>query len=601
MQLKLKLKRIKELFQYGFTALKEDGFLPTFKRGAKFFKRRFAAKKGRFLPPKKTLVAQSQTDFSTWPTLSICTALYNTNPKHLRAYINSVLQQTCPNWQLCLVNASDGAHFNVADIVMQYNDARIICEKIDNEGISENTNAAASLASGEYIALADHDDILAPHAVFTMLKTFMKTDASFIYSDEALFKKDIKKAHVAHFKPNYAPDYLRACNYICHFSAMKRELFETIGGLNSEFDGSQDHDLFLRISEITTPVHIPRVLYYWRVHDNSTSGGANAKPYVISAGINAVQEHLNRTGQEAIVTSGIFPGTYKVEYILNEQPLVSILIPNKDHVEDLSKAVNSILQKTTYNNYEIIIIENNSQQKETFEYYNNLEKLHNNIRVVYYDGGFNFSAINNFGAKYANGEMLLLLNNDVEIINAEWLYEMVSLCAQNGVGIVGAKLLYEDETIQHAGIITGLGGYAGHSHKYSKATSSGYMFRVATVQNYKAVTAACMLCKKSVYEQLCGLDENFEVAFNDVDFCLRAYKKGYRILYTPYAQLYHYESKSRGLDEKDAQKKQRFAKEQKLLKERYANELTKDEFYNINLTLDSEDFAEAAALPEYEN
>ncbi len=601
MRLKLKLKRIKELFAYGVQALKQDGFLPTFKRATQFFKRRFASKKGRFLPPNKVLNEQKAFDYSTWPTLSICTALYNTNPKHLRQFIDSVLGQTCPNWQLCLVNASDDKHVEVAEIVMSYSDERIICEKIDNEGISENTNAAASFATGEYIAFADHDDALAPHAVFAVLQKFKSTNAKFVYSDEALFTNSIKKAHVAHFKPQYAEDYLRACNYICHLAAVERQLFEELGGFNADFDGAQDHDLFLRLCEITTPVHIPSVLYYWRVHENSTSSGTGAKPYVIEAGIKAVSEHLRRTGKSASVKEGLFSGTYKVEYDLENLPLVSIIIPNKDHIDDLDKALTSVFQKTTYKNYEIIIVENNSELKSTFDYYNNLEKNRNNIQIVYYEGGFNFSAINNFAREYANGELLLFLNNDVQIINGDWLYEMVQLCMQEHVGIVGAKLLYDDNTLQHAGIITGLGGFAGHSHKYAKSTGSGYMFRVATVQNFSGVTAACMLTKAKIFDEMNGFDKQFEVAFNDVDFCLRVLNSGKKVLYTPYAQLYHFESKSRGLDEKDKQKKVRFNSEQALLKQRYGKALVNDAFYNINLTLDSEDFAEAAALPVYKN
>ncbi len=601
MRLKLKIKRIKELFAYGLQALKEDGFLRTFKRAVQFFKRRFAAKNGRFLPPKKVLEQQKAADYSTWPTLSICTALYNTNPKHLHEFIQSVLSQTCPNWQLCIVNASDENHREVAEIVLNYSDERIICEKIDNEGISENTNAAATLANGDYIAFADHDDCLAPHAVFAILQKFKSTNAKFVYSDEALFTNSIKMAHVAHFKPEYAEDYLHTCNYICHLAAVEKQIFDDIGGFNADFDGAQDHDLFLRLCEITKPEHIPSVLYYWRLHENSTSGGTGAKPYVVQAGKNAVSEHLRRTGKNAIVKDGLFSGTYKVEYEIDEKALVSIIIPNKDHVEDLDKALNSIFQKTTYKNYEIIIVENNSEENSTFEYYNNLEKNRNNIQIVYYDGAFNFSDINNFARKYANGELLLFLNNDVEIINSEWLYEMVQLALQDNVGIVGAKLLYEDGTVQHAGIITGLGGCAGHSHKYAKSTSSGYMFRLATVQNLSGVTGACMLVKAKVFDELNGFDTQFAVAYNDVDLCLRALGKGYKILYTPYAQLYHYESKSRGLDDKDEAKKQRLGGEQVLLKQRYGDMLVNDKFYNINLTLDSEDFAESAALPEFKN
>ncbi len=599
MRLKLQLKRIKELFAYGFEAIKQDGILPTSKRAIGFFKRRFLKRSGRLLPPKSVLEMQKNTDTTSWPIISICVPVYNTPPKYLRQFLNSVKNQTCSNWQLCIANASDATHTEVADIIAEYESDKIVSVKIDNDGISQNTNAASTLASGEYIAFADHDDVLAPHAVFTMLQTATKTNAAFIYSDEALFTNDIKRPIVAHFKPDFAPDYLRSCNYICHFTAIKRDIFEDMGGFDPKCDGSQDHDLFLRVSEKYAPVHIPRVLYYWRVHENSTSGGTQAKPYVITAAKRALNLHLLRTGALADVKDGIYPSTYKIEYTLTDTPLVSIIIPNKDHIDDLKKALDSIIAKTTYKNYEIIIAENNSEDDATFEYYKQIAEKYDNIQIVYYNGGFNFSAINNFAIKSAKGSYYLLLNNDIEIINDTWLTEMLSLCTQDGVGIVGAKLLYPDDTLQHAGVITGLGGYAGHSHKYAKKDSSGYMFRLSTVQNLSAVTAACMLVKASIYEEMNGLDEEFTVAFNDVDFCLRVRNAGYRIIYTPYAQLYHYESKSRGLDEKDANKKIRFDGERARLKMIYGDTLTKDPFYNINLTLDSEDFSESAALPQY--
>ncbi len=595
--MKLKLKRIKELFQMFFATVKEDGLLPTLKRAAAFFKRRFGSKKGRFLPSKELLKAQKAVDTKGLPTVSICVPLYNTPEKFLRAFLNSIANQSCENWQLCCADASDNAHTEVEKIVKSYADSRIIYCKIENKGIAANTNAAAKLATGEYLALADHDDVLAPHAVYEIVKAAYDTGAAFLYSDEALFTTDIRRPLTGHFKPDFAPDYLNCCNYICHFSAFKRDLFWKVGGEDPACDGSQDHDLFLKLSEKAVPYHIPKVLYYWRVHENSTSGGTGAKPYVAAAAKKAIAAHLARVGAKGTVTDGLFPSTYKVEYEIEGTPLVSILIPNKDHIADLDKALQSIFAKTTYSHYEIIVIENNSTEKETFAYYDSITAQHKNVRVVRYEGDFNFSAINNFGRKAANGDYLLLLNNDVEIINGTWLAEMLSLCAQPQVGIVGAQLLYPDDTVQHAGVVTGLGGYAGHSHKYARRSGSGYMFRLSTVQNFSAVTAACLLVKASVYDAVQGLDEDFKVAFNDVDFCLRVRDAGWRIVYTPYAQLYHYESKSRGLDTKGEAKK-RFDGERARMKARYGDNLIKDPFYNPNLTLDREDFTESDALPK---
>lgn len=601
MRLKLQCKRIRELFAMFFTLVREDGFFATCKRAAMFFKRRFGSKKGRFLPPQSVLAAQRAKNTALWPVISICVPLYNTPEEYLRALLDSVLTQSCGNWQLCLADASDTQHAYVGAIAQGTGDARVLYMKIENEGISANTNAAARLATGDYLALADHDDVLAPHAVYWLAKTAHETGAGFLYSDEALFTTDIRRPTTGHFKPDFAPDYLNCCNYICHLSAFRRTLFWQLGGLDSACDGSQDHDLFLKLSELAPPVHIPKVLYYWRVHAQSTSGGTAAKPYVAEAAKRAVAAHLTRIGAQGTVTDGLFPSTYKVEYALTREPLVSILIPSKDHIEDLDKTLTSIFEKTTYSNYEIIVIENNSEHPETFAYYDRLTAAHANCRVARYpDRGFNFSAINNFGRKQAKGGYILLLNNDVEVQNGAWLTEMLSLGLQNGVGIVGAQLLYPDGTLQHGGVITGLGGFAGHSHKYARANASGYMFRIATVQNFSAVTAACMLVRASVYDELNGLDEAFAVAFNDVDFCLRARAAGYRVAYTPYAVLTHYESKSRGLDEKDPTKRARFDGERALLHNRYGDALLHDPYYNPNLTLDREDFSESDVLPKEE-
>ncbi len=608
----LKIKRIKELFGYAITLTKEIGFTGMFCRGMAFIRRRFFGKKAPYLPTKAVLEAQRQEakqwQNTTKPVISILTPLYNTQPDMLREFLNSLQTQTAPNWQACLADASDTAHTAVGQIVAEYvaKDKRFTYVKIQNDGIAQNTNAAAKLATGEYLALADHDDILAPHAIYAVTKAIETqrnngANDEFFYSDEALFTKNIERPIVGHFKPDYAQDYLLACNYICHLAVFKKSIFEKIGGERKICDGSQDFDLFLRILEHTkTAVHIPQVLYYWRVHEASTSGGVGAKPYVATAAKTALSEYVANKGQKAEICDGLFPSTYRVKWAIDGEPKVSMLIPNKDHIDDLKLCIESIYSETTWKNFEIIVIENNSTEKTTFAYYDEIQKTYANCKVVYYEGGFNFSAINNFGRKSATGDYLLLLNNDVEIKNGdgEWLEEMLRQCARkDGAAICGAMLYYPDDTMQHAGIITGLGGYAGHSHKYGKKGGSGYMFRAATVQNFSAVTAACLLVKATVYDEMNGLDEKFTVAFNDVDFCLRVRNAGYKIIWTPYAKLTHYESKSRGGDDKDAAKKARFNGEQARLYEVHTREsILNDPFYNPSLTKDREDFSQSDDL-----
>ena len=590
----LRVKRAKELCSYLAGEVKKDGVAITFKRGTAFLRRRMGKKRGRFLPAESALRRQRAEQHPEWPCISICVPLYNTPKPFFTEMVQSVLAQTCANWQLCLADASDS---DVAgDWVKAIADARIVYTKVENKGISANTNAAASLAKGAYLALLDHDDVLAPNAVYEMAKAAHETQSDFLYSDEALFANDITRAMVGHFKPDFAPDYLLCCNYICHFAAFRRELFWRVGALNPDMDGSQDHDLFLRLSNVAAPVHIPKVLYYWRVHSQSTSGGTAAKPYVAAAAKAAINAHLARIGAKGHAEDGLFPSTYRVVYDVPSEPLVSILIPNKDHIAELATALSSIRDKTRYQNYEILIIENNSENSETFAFYDKAVQEDARRRVLRYEGGFNFSKINNFAASEAKGEYLLLLNNDVEVINAEWLTELVAEGMQPGVGIVGAKLLYPDGSLQHAGVITGLGGFAGHSHKYARGDAGGYMFRIGTVQNFSAVTAACLLTPKAVYQEVNGLDEEFAVAFNDVDFCLRVLNQGYRVIYTPYATLYHHESKSRGLDTSGAAKA-RFDAERARLFARYGKSLVHDRFYSPNLTLDREDFSENDVLP----
>ena len=572
-------------------------------RAMGFFKRRMRARKGRFLPPADALAMQKEyvPAFEN-KTISVITALYNTDRKFLKEYIDSFLNQSYQFGQLVLADASDADHSYVGEYVQGLASDKIVYTKLEeNKGISGNSNAAAALATGGYICLADHDDILSPDALYQMAKAIETTGADFIYSDEALFDTDWTNPIVAHFKPDYSYYYLTNCNYICHLACMKTEIFHNLGGLRAEYDGAQDHDLFLKVSEIPGVKihHIPKVLYYWRVHAQSTSGGMEAKPYVTQRALNAIDAHLERKGIRGKAREGAYGGTYKIDYKIQGAPLVSIIIPNKDQVPVLKKCIDSIYEKTTYRNFEILVTENNSTDPATFEYYKELEETHGNLTVLYYKGGFNFSAINNFAAKSAKGDMLLMLNNDIEIISPEWLTEMVSLAQQPQVGIVGAMLYYPNDTVQHAGVITGLGGYAGHSHKYHPRGKSGYMFRLACVQNLSCVTAACLLVTKEAFDRAKGLDEEFTVAFNDVDFCMRIRDMGWQVLFTPYAECYHHESISRGSDKK-GEKKERFEGERARLKNRHEATLLRDPFYNPNLTLDMEDFSESKVLPKYD-
>ena len=558
----LETKRIKELFGYARTLTKEQGVGVMAARAAGFFKRRFFGKKARYLPAKQTLDAQradAEQNAKNWPVISILTPLYNTPPTYLQQFLDSVQTQTAPNWQLVLVDASDADHTDVEHTVQARaaSDPRIVYRKIENKGIAANTNEAAKLATGTYLALADHDDMLAPHAVYCMSKQLAAVGADFAYSDEALFEKTPEHPRVGHFKPDYAPEYLMAVNYICHLAVFKKELFDAVGGERAECDGAQDHDLFLRIIDemqrrdpAAKPLHIPQVLYYWRVHAASTSGGTGAKPYVEAAARKAVADHLAATGRHGTVEPGRFPGTCHVVWDLPEpEPLVSILIPNKDHTDDLEKCLHSLYAKTTYENFEVIVIENNSTDPATEAYYQTIPGRFARCRVVRYKGAFNFSAINNFGAQFADGEHLLLLNNDIEVLSHDFLRELLSYSQRPDVGAVGAKLYYPDDTIQHAGVLMGINGSAGHSHKSYPRTAVGDMYRLVTTQDYMAVTGACLMTKTALYRANGGLDEEkFAVAYNDVDYCLKLWQRGLLNVYTPRAEAYHYESKSRGLD-----------------------------------------------------
>lgn len=525
---------------------------------------------------------------------SILVPMYNTPERFLRKMIQSVLDQTYANWELCLADGSDEKYSYVARICKEYadKDSRICYRKLEkNMGISGNTNACIDMATGDYLALFDHDDMLHPSALYEMMKAICERNADFLYTDENTFHRTPKDAYCPHCKPDFTPDTLRSYNYICHFTAFDKKLLEEAGGgFRPEFDGSQDYDLILRLTERAEHiVHIPKILYYWRSHANSVASGIEAKPYTLDAGKRALAAHLERCGLRGKVLDSSVLSTYRIAYEIDGEPLISILIPNKDHIDDLKKCVDSVKEKSTYRNWEIIIIENNSTEERTFDYYNEIQK-DNRIRVVTWPGVFNFSAINNFGAQYAKGKYLLLLNNDVEVITPDWLEQMLMFAQREDVGAVGAMLYYPDDTVQHAGVILGIGGVAGHAHKHYLRGDSGYMYRMTVVQNYSCVTAACLLTCRKVWDEVNGLDEDFAVAFNDVDLCMRIRAAGYLIAWTPYAELYHYESKSRGYED-SPEKQKRFQDEMLRFQSRWAAELSAgDPYYNPHLSLEREDF-----------
>ncbi len=538
-------------------------------------------------PTLKDLSLQKEYKFEYSPKISILVPMYKTPEKFFKELIECLKNQTYSNWELCLADGSPEKSKSIDKIIK--NDSRIKYKLLEkNDGISNNTNEALKMATGDYIGLLDHDDLIARFALFEVVKSINENEKpDFIYSDEDKFSLELSDRYDPHFKPDFSPDTLRSYNYICHFSVFKKELMDLLGGFKKEYDGAQDYDIILRATEnAKNIVHIPKILYHWRVHPNSTACNASAKMYAYDAGRKAIQDHINRLGLNGIAEQEELPGIYRVKYDIIGNPKISILIPSKDAKSDLKKCIESI-RKSTYNNYEIIIIENNSETDEIFDYYNSL-KNDDRIKVVYYpDKGFNFSRINNFGEKFATGEYILLLNNDVEIITKNWLEEMLSFAQREDVGIVGAKLLYPDNTVQHAGVVVGMGGIAGHINKLIRDDDIGYFARAKVINNYSGVTAACFIIKKELYDKVEGLDEDFKVAFNDVDFCMKIRNLNKLIVYTPYAKLYHYESKTRGYED-TPEKQMRFKSEIDRFKLKWEKELEKgDPFFNPNFRLDT--------------
>lgn len=560
--------------------------------------------------------------------ISILVPVWNNSREYQIQMLESVMNQTYSNWELCLADGSDEAHSYVEEVSREYaarSEGRIVYRRLEkNGGIAGNTNACLQMATGEYIGLLDQDDVLHPSVLYEYVKAINEQGADYLYCDETTFKgNDINHMLTMHFKPDYAPDNLRANNYICHFSVFARELLDGDELFRPRFDGSQDHDMILRLTDRAERiVHVPRLMYYWRSHSGSVASGIEAKPYAVQAAKGAVAEHLQGRGFRhfKIESTRAFETIFRIRYQITGTPGISVVIANKDHAQDLRRCVSSIKEKSTYDNYEIIIVENNSTGGEIREYYKELlgyeyvpgsaperEKGREadgcdggicrsgdgKIAVVTYRGDFNYSAVNNLGVRYASGEYILLLNNDTEVITVNWMEELLMYAQREDVGAVGAKLFYGDRTIQHAGVVIGLGAHrtAGHSHYKQHRQNLGYMGRLCYAQDVSAVTGACLMVKKSLYLAAGGLDESFAVSLNDVDLCLKLRRMGLLNVFTPFAELFHYESASRGPDDR-GEKAERYNRESERFRSKWKKELEEgDPYYNPNFSLDRSDFS----------
>ena len=563
---------------------------------------------------------QESASFERQVLISILVPLYNTPRNYLKDMIDSVVNQTYPNWQLCLADGSDAEHAYVHDVVEEYRSRdenlkeRIVYTKLEkNGGISANTNACLAISTGEFIAPFDHDDYLHPSVLYEYVKVINEQDADYLYCDETTFRDtDLNKFVTIHFKPDYAIDNLRANNYICHLSCFARTLLEGEDLYRSEFDGSQDHDMILRLTDKARKiVHVPKLLYYWRSHSGSTAGNIAAKTYAIDAAKGAVADHLRRHGYKnfKITSTRAFETIFKITYEIIGNPKVSIVIPSRDHEEDLRRCITSILDKSTYDNFEIIIVENGTSEEAALRYYSELLSgpYKDRIRIIDADRDgadfdpavrgaaqpFNYSRINNLGVQKASGDYILLLNNDTQVISVNWIEELLMYAQRPDVAAVGGKLYYPDKTIQHAGIVIGLGAHrtAGHTHYRQRRENLGYMGRLCYAQNVSAVTGACLMVKKALFEEAGGLDESFAVSLNDVDLCLKLREMGYLNVFTPFSELFHYESVSRGLDDA-GEKAQRYNEESEHFRTKWKEVLEKgDPYYNPNFTLDRSDYS----------
>ena len=540
---------------------------------------------------EKTLNIQRNTRFSYSPKISILVATFNTKEEYLKEMIDTVVNQSYSNWELCIADGStnDFVEKYVYEHYSSYGN-KIKFQRLDqNYGISGNTNKAFEMATGDYITVYDHDDTLELDCFYEIVKALQEYRYDVLYTDEDRYDDKKKIYDIPNFKPDYNVDLLRSHNYITHLFVVSKRIIDEVGYYNSEYDGSQDYDYIFRCIEKANAVyHIPRVLYHWRMHPESTAQNPENKMYCYDAGKRAIEAHYQRIGVDATVEMLPKPmyGMYHTVYSLKDEPLISILIPNYNHKAILKTCIDSLYKVNTYQNFEIVIVENNSTEKEIFDYYKELQSEHDNIQVVTYKGEFNFSKINNYGMKYTKGDYVLLLNNDTEIMKSNAISEMVGCILRPEVGVVGARLLYADDTIQHAGIVLGFIGYAGHVNHGLSKDEHGYMNTECINGNYSAVTAACMMVKKSVFEKVGGFDEQFVVACNDVDLCLNICKENYLVVYNAFSLWHHYESKSRGYDDESQEKMWRFNQEVHQFQEKWKDVLENgDPYYNKNWNL----------------
>ncbi|EHB5049999.1 glycosyltransferase family 2 protein [Enterococcus faecalis] len=583
----------------GFKYMAKNGISHTIQR-AKIEKLRNQASYPNWLARNEVLDIEAMTQeiatFHYQPKISIAMPVYNVEEKWLRLCIDSILNQVYTNWELCMADDAS-TDPNVKKILTEYQqlDERIrVVFREQNGHISEATNSALAIATGEFVALLDNDDELAINAFYEVVKVLNENpELDLIYSDEDKIDMDGNRSDPA-FKPDWSPDLLLGTNYISHLGVYRRSILEEIGGFRKGYEGSQDYDLVLRFTEKTTKErikHIPKVLYYWRMLPTSTAVDQGSKGYAFEAGLRAVQDALVRRRINGHATHGAANGLYDVYYDIESEKLVSIIIPTKNGYKDVQRCVSSIIEKTTYQNYEIIMADNGSTDPKMHELYAEFEKqLPDRFFVESIDIPFNFSTINNRAAKKTHGEYLLFLNNDTEVITENWLTLMVSFAQQERIGCVGAKLLYPNNTVQHAGVILGLGGVAGHGHYGYPHGDLGYFGRLAINVNYSAVTAACLLMKKADFDAVGGFEEAFTVAFNDVDLCLKVQALGRDNVWLHEAELYHFESQTRGYDDK-GKKKKRFEQEKVMMEEKWGPLIENDPFYNPNLTRDIPNFS----------
>lgn len=532
-------------------------------------------------------------NFPIQPLISIIMPVFNVDPTWLRLAIQSVENQWYGNWELCIVDDQSN-NSETLDYLRSINKPKIkIRFSLRNSGISIASNETLSMVTGDYIALMDHDDELTSDALYEAVRVINNDNAEFIFSDEDKLGMD-GSFREPHFKPDYSPDMFLSQNYLSHLGIIKKSLIDQVGGFTIGLEGAQDYDLYLKVLEHTNKVtHIPKVLYHWRKIPGSTAADFNDKSYARGAGIRALALAVKRRHLNAEVLNGKYPGTYRVKYAIENEPLVSIIIPFKDKPELLKICIESILGKSTYQNFELIGISNNSEEKETFTEMERLKTQDTRVSFFEHNVLFNFAEINNFAVQtHAKGEHILLLNNDIEIISADWIESLLEFSQRQDVGVVGGKLYYPDDRVQHAGIIIGIGGIAGHSHKYLDRADHGYFSRPHLVQNLSALTGACFMVKKELYNEVEGLDsENLKIAFNDVDFCLRIQEKGYLNVFTPYCEAYHHESLSRG-HEITTEQQNRFLKETEYMMQRHADLLgSGDPYYNHQLSIHHEDFS----------